>query len=410
MPPASIATELNQEEKEFSKDDKSVLLLSEVATAAPTAEDREGAKRDPVTESGVEKAATAITIEATTAATEQRSTAAGGGNGKTGVLLEPPPAQVTTVSAALPKRLEPIKLYVLPEAQRGVVADVVTYDAEIVDELRSVYHIVAQGVGTLQNNSTQNVFLAAPYALMPEQAALLVEKGIAVLMDGTRQPVPPARTQAQKDQAADERHSVVLSQAAHIYRSREDDRKRHEAASEFTRAKRAKTHEESAATAASFSKPLVLPFPPEKTSLTATSTGGENPYQRHVPSARVVVPTMASNSYLSRDKPSHFWEYPRQDKRSEMDRYAVFRDLWEKGYYMTSGAKFGGDFLAYPGDPHRYHSHYVVVIVPMDAILSPYDVVSMGRLGTVVKKAPLVSSVRKDGSVAYLSLEWTGAN
>lgn len=30
-------------------------------------------------------------------------------------------------------------------------------------------------------------------------------------------------------------------------------------------------------------------------------------------------------------------------------RYIIFKDLWEKGYYLTSGMKFGADFLVYPG-------------------------------------------------------------
>lgn len=27
----------------------------------------------------------------------------------------------------------------------------------------------------------------------------------------------------------------------------------------------------------------------------------------------------------------------------------VFRDLWTRGFFVTSGLKFGCDFLAYPG-------------------------------------------------------------
>ena len=41
------------------------------------------------------------------------------------------------------------------------------------------------------------------------------------------------------------------------------------------------------------------------------------------------------------------WTFPTTD--SEKVRCAVFQDLWEKQYYLTSGQKFGGDFLAYPG-------------------------------------------------------------
>lgn len=33
----------------------------------------------------------------------------------------------------------------------------------------------------------------------------------------------------------------------------------------------------------------------------------------------------------------------------ERIRYKVFKDLWSKGFYLTCGMKFGGDFLVYRG-------------------------------------------------------------
>nr|CAG4648325.1 EOG090X0G6M [Moina brachiata] len=86
----------------------------------------------------------------------------------------------------------------------------------------------------------------------------------------------------------------------------------------------------------------------------------------------------------------------------------VFMDLWEKGYYMTSGQKFGGDFLVYPGDPIRFHSHYIAICVDSEKKLSPYYVVSRGRLGTNVKKTVLLCSVTNCGKINYQSLNWCG--
>ena len=31
-------------------------------------------------------------------------------------------------------------------------------------------------------------------------------------------------------------------------------------------------------------------------------------------------------------------------------KYIIYKDLWEKGYYVANGAKFGGDYLVYPGN------------------------------------------------------------
>lgn len=41
------------------------------------------------------------------------------------------------------------------------------------------------------------------------------------------------------------------------------------------------------------------------------------------------------------------WKYPFNYKQQL--RYKTYQDLWEKGYYVSSGEKFGGDFLVYPG-------------------------------------------------------------
>ena len=53
------------------------------------------------------------------------------------------------------------------------------------------------------------------------------------------------------------------------------------------------------------------------------------------------------------------WTYPATEE--ERARCEVFRDLWEKGYYLGGGGKFGGDWLVYPGACRFFrrisHSH-----------------------------------------------------
>ena len=41
------------------------------------------------------------------------------------------------------------------------------------------------------------------------------------------------------------------------------------------------------------------------------------------------------------------WKYPLTS--DQQLKYKVYKDLWERQYYITSGEKFGGDFLVYPG-------------------------------------------------------------
>ncbi|XP_038051932.1 tRNA-splicing endonuclease subunit Sen34-like [Patiria miniata] len=100
------------------------------------------------------------------------------------------------------------------------------------------------------------------------------------------------------------------------------------------------------------------------------------------------------------------WAYPRTQQ--EILKYRVFRDLWETGYYLTSGCKFGGDFLVYPGDPFLYHSYFIAVCVPHDKPLSPLELITYGRLGTNVKKTVILCSVDEEDEVVYTSLQWTG--
>ncbi|KAF8330772.1 tRNA intron endonuclease, partial [Cantharellus anzutake] len=102
------------------------------------------------------------------------------------------------------------------------------------------------------------------------------------------------------------------------------------------------------------------------------------------------------------------WSYP--SNVEERARCAVFRDLSEKGYYMGSGLKFGGDWLVYPGDPLRYHSHFVATVFSRPtSTLRPIDVVAFGRLGTATRKTHLLCGYDDEtGIVDYYSIEWAG--
>ena len=107
--------------------------------------------------------------------------------------------------------------------------------------------------------------------------------------------------------------------------------------------------------------------------------------------------------------PSSDWTFPQTEH--EKLRYAVFQDFWKRGFYLTPGSKFGGDFLAYPGDPIQYHAHCVIIVLPYTKFISPLDVISYGRLAVTVKKSPVLASVHPDTEeVLYLCLDWQGVS
>jgi tRNA-splicing endonuclease subunit Sen34 len=63
-----------------------------------------------------------------------------------------------------------------------------------------------------------------------------------------------------------------------------------------------------------------------------------------------------------------------------------------------------------PGDPLRYHSHFVAsVIEAPGAALRPMEIVAHGRLGTGTKKAHILCEWNDETKVvSYFSVEWAG--
>ncbi|KAL4647050.1 hypothetical protein GN956_G8421 [Arapaima gigas] len=101
-------------------------------------------------------------------------------------------------------------------------------------------------------------------------------------------------------------------------------------------------------------------------------------------------------------------ELPRpKDEKFEI-RFRVFRDLRKQGFYLTSGGKFGGDYLVYPGDPLRFHAHFIALCVGMETAMPLCDLLALSRLGVNVKKTILLCSPDSGGTVAYTSLQWSG--
>ncbi|XP_044744898.1 tRNA-splicing endonuclease subunit Sen34 [Coccinella septempunctata] len=86
-------------------------------------------------------------------------------------------------------------------------------------------------------------------------------------------------------------------------------------------------------------------------------------------------------------------------------RYSVFKDLWEKGYYITSGEKFGGDFLVYKGDPITHHAIFIVRCIEENVPMLPCEIIAFGRLATSVKKRAVLASLIDDG-VSYITVNW----
>ena len=108
-------------------------------------------------------------------------------------------------------------------------------------------------------------------------------------------------------------------------------------------------------------------------------------------SSAVVLPlTSETDARLDEDVPEKddAGERGVLSQMSKIDRYkcAVFKDLHEKGFMMTSAAKFGGDYLAYPGDPMLFHAYFTVRVLERGEKMTPLSCSSVTRMAHAARK------------------------
>lgn len=93
--------------------------------------------------------------------------------------------------------------------------------------------------------------------------------------------------------------------------------------------------------------------------------------------------------------------------------YPLFRFLHSRGYFFMPGLRFGCNYSVYPGDPLRYHSHFLATGLGWDENFDLLDIVGGGRLGTGTKKAYMIGgedpkAPKEEGkdNVRAFSVEW----
>ncbi|KAK9801857.1 hypothetical protein WJX73_002431 [Symbiochloris irregularis] len=103
-----------------------------------------------------------------------------------------------------------------------------------------------------------------------------------------------------------------------------------------------------------------------------------------------------SHSVLS-DRIAATWNSP--VTVTDQQRFAVFQDLHHQGFYLTAGAKFGADFLAYPGDPMGYHALYCVRVVAADARMGALQLGAALRGAHAARKHLVLASVHPHAGI-----------
>jgi tRNA-splicing endonuclease subunit Sen34 len=286
------------------------------------------------------------------------------------------------------------------------------YDVNVVTWLRKTHRILGVLIGTLPQISQQNVFLGLPLELMPEEAKLLTEKGLAFIVNDSEWHESAIKSLSTQQKAAFQADLAREGKEA----ARAAQRKKLESAERAMRRLRPDGTLPRGATPESEQGEVVGPEEEGSGSLFSPPSPrpGFAAGRSSVPSeeAWAITPT---TSYPLLSAPTRDPLVPAPNVRPAA--YALFKHLHAKGYYMSPGLRFGCQFCVYPGDPLRFHSHFLAVSYEWDEEIDLMDIVGGGRLGTGVKKAFMIGGpedeertlvAEQPQRVRTFSIEWAG--
>ncbi|XP_060556983.1 tRNA-splicing endonuclease subunit Sen34-like [Ruditapes philippinarum] len=260
--------------------------------------------------------------------------------------------------------------------------------------LRENYKIVGTLIGCLPRAPRQNAQLGLPLQLMPEEVRLLIDIGVAeVVTEGYIKPTVEDIRKYEQNKEESYKEQIEL-----FRNDRRDEIRRK--LPDIIEGKKKKRNK------------LLL----ERREKGEHIDDAEFEKEIEMNADSVEIPPIRREHMLLqihgvctfRQKSCHAvdWQFPCTNE--EKLRYRVYRDFWERGHFLTLGSKFGGNFLVYPGDPSRFHSFFIAICKPHKEKMTALDVVSMGRLGTSVKKTVVICSEDENGQLCYTSLQWTG--
>jgi tRNA-splicing endonuclease subunit Sen34 len=300
---------------------------------------------------------------------------------------------------------------VLPIPISFIYGRYLLFSADAATYLRREHHVGGVLIGTLPQVPQQNVFLGLPLELMPEEARLLVEKGVAFIVDEKNLHDHGMRTliEADKREYLQELENEGLRAAKAQVQKKE--RQREEVLKKLALQKKSKApstqsddaSEDRATVEEDGASDLFRSDdrPGSSLSLSRVSTA--------TVSAMGITP--ATSYPLLPYKPSSDFIIPELPKVPAS--YPVFAHLHSEGYFLSPGLRFGCQYVAYPGDSLRFHSHFLVVAADWDEELRMMEIVGGGRLGTGVKKGFLLGGAEPTESeetakVRTFSIEWAG--
>ncbi|KAK4544843.1 hypothetical protein LTR36_003747 [Oleoguttula mirabilis] len=311
------------------------------------------------------------------------------------------------------------------------------YDTTTITYIRAKYNIAGVLIGGLPQAPQQNVFLGVPLELMPEEARLLCEKGVAYVVDDAKAHKQGFMGRGLGDEERRAFQASLRKQglaAAGQAEKKTEDRKKAalkkkvesddwndipedmlrptSRASNKRKGKGAKSKEEeetpvetngesdgkvTADRSQQDDEDLLfapatngVPLNPtlsRAASNTSIAGGGPEPF--------AVTPTTSYPPLAATPPPSTFSSTELPDVPPS---YPLYKHMHAKDYFLAPGLRFGCQYMAYPGDPLRFHSHFLCNGMDWDQEFDLLDLVGGGRLGTGVKKGFLIGGEVKGGS------------
>ncbi|KAL1587493.1 hypothetical protein WHR41_03960 [Cladosporium halotolerans] len=319
----------------------------------------------------------------------------------------------------------------------------ILYDVDTVSHARAAHNITGVLIGGLPQAPQQNVFSGIPLELMPEEARLLVEKGVAYLVDDVK---------AHKDGvlggalAPEERRAFQNALRKHGAAAARDAERKMEERKKGALEKKFGSSDwndipedmllSTGKRGAKKGKKAGSRTPvPNSAAASGTATPAEEVESLFTPveagpasgppkTGPPRAPSVASSAEptpfavtpatstppLNPIPPPPQEELPLPDVPSS---YPLFKHLHEKSYFMSPGLRFGCQYTAYPGDPLRFHSHFLCSGMGWEEEFDLLDIVGGGRLGTGVKKGYLIGGREPDDAgqekgVRTFCIEWGG--
>jgi tRNA-splicing endonuclease subunit Sen34 len=257
------------------------------------------------------------------------------------------------------------------------------YDVDTVMYTRRQHHICGVLIGNLPSANQQNVFSGMPLELMPEEARLLVEKEHAYVVDDADMHHQGLQTLSLEERQRFRRHleDEGLGVSRMAQRKSDESKARGLAKLSKQKAKVAKESKQfkSGEKSTAHTDEILFESPSRTSPSPAPSQQSQKelvPYLVTPTTSYPPLPTIPSD--LPLPLPSAPSSYP------------LFAHLHERGYWMMPGLRFGCQYSTYPGDPLRFHSHFLATSLEWEEEFDVLDIVGGGRLGTGVKKGYLL--------------------